>query len=148
MSNYHLTQIEQVERLRKLADVIDEHPDQFLMSWWVAIPDDSATFGRHQLDNMSQLEEFGIDLLTPGCNTRACVAGWTACLWGGELPIHPGQDMKIEDAASHLLGLHPVTRDHLFDCDARHQHAEDAVRVIRDLADYIVDNDGDDGLFF
>lgn len=139
---YQLSALEQVDRLEKLAAIIEERPEQFHMSWWVSIPDDSKAFGKVNLDWTDALAEHEVDMLAPNCETRACVAGWTACLWGGELPQAP---MKIEYAARILLGLDHAEADWLFNADAQHQAAGEAAEALRDLACFVTDTGSSNG---
>jgi hypothetical protein len=82
---YKITPLEQVERFNKLAEVIEDHADQFDMSWWVQVQGEDYANQFFSIDMLHQLDQYEVDILAPNCKTRACVAGWTATLWAGEL---------------------------------------------------------------
>lgn len=142
---YEISPLEQVERFNKLAEVIESHPDQFDMSWWVQVPDAEMRDGRSRLNNVWEIDDFGVDMLAPFCGTRGCVAGWAASLWAGELTVEQNLAYSIETAAQMLLGLDSTTRSWLFDADAQHQEAHQAAAVLRDLAEYVSEHGSTDG---
>jgi hypothetical protein len=142
---YEITPLEQVERFNKLADIIEEHPDQFDMSWWVQIPGTEYTGQVFAIDVLTGLDIYDVDMLAPGCTTRGCVAGWAGSLWGGELTQEQWDSMTFEQAGTLLLGLDEDTQSWLFDAEAQHQSAFAAAEVLRDLATYTAEQGTSDG---
>lgn len=134
---YTITPEEQAERFDKLAQVIEDHDDRFDMTWWLYTPNESRE-GIGYAEAFDRLgEATQVDLLGESCETRGCIAGWTATLWGGELPIEAhdvDQGLSIRDAAQLLLGIDQSTARFLFDAEAEHQAASDAAAVCRNFA--------------
>jgi hypothetical protein len=128
----NMNPIEQAERFEKLAATIEEHEDQFDMSWWVQTV--KPTGVSHTFDRLDDLVAAGVDLRQVDCSTRGCVAGWTVLSWPDEVSTTSGH--TIRDAAILLLGLNDDydTANWLFDSEATHQTAAAAAEVLRELA--------------
>jgi hypothetical protein len=90
-----------VERLNKVADMIQAHPEHFDMSNWVVVGED-----RHYGSDAAIAGS--VDLF--GCGTTACIAGWAVCLWPAE--VMP--DENVPTAAQRILGLDDYTAMALF----------------------------------
>jgi hypothetical protein len=115
------------------------------MSWWVQVQGEDYANQFFSIDMLHQLDQYEVDILAPNCKTRACVAGWTATLWAGELSQAEWITMGFERAGTALLGLDEETQTWLFDAEAQHQTAEQAAEVLRELARYTQVTGGSDG---
>jgi hypothetical protein len=129
---YDMTATEQAERFEKLAARIEEHEDQFSMTWWVQTVRPTGSF--QTFDTIDDLVANGVDLRQIDCSTRGCVAGWTVLSWPDEVSTTSGH--TIRDSAIILLGLADDydTANWLFDSEATHQSAVQAADVLRELA--------------
>jgi hypothetical protein len=137
-----------VDRLNKLAEVIEERPDQFDMTWWWKVPKDDEfpnAYGHFTVNSPADMEtHYQVDMLAPDCGTRACVAGWACSLWSADIPKQH-RHLDAAAGAMDVLGLDHETSDWLFDADARHQKAHEAADVLRDLAAHITVHGESDG---
>jgi hypothetical protein len=129
-----------VDRLNKLAEVIEERPDQFDMNWWWKVPKDdefSNASGHFNVNTPADMEEhYQVDMLAPGCGTRACVAGWACSLWSADIPTEH-RHLDAAAGAQDVLGIDHETSNWLFDADAQHKEAHEAAEVLRDIAAWV-----------
>lgn len=114
------------DRLRKLADVIEEHPDRFDMSTWFELgdPDPDRLFS--PLNGVMDVDMLAENLV---CGTTACVAGWACALWPSE--VQPEKGFSRNGAM--ILGI-----DSELESDMLFTMAGDAPRmagVLRAVAD-------------
>lgn len=106
-----------VERLNKVADMIQAYPEHFDMTYWVRTPTGKDTHWVRASDCAQE------DLSQ--CGTTACIAGWACNLWGAD--VDPGLD--VQDAAAAILGLDEYEAYRLFYADFRDaDHAADHLR--------------------
>jgi len=108
------------ERLSKLADVIEEHPDQFDMRrWWTGLVCDWE---------QTHAQDFAALAAADMCGTTACIAGWAVHLW----PADVEPDDTFTTAGARILGIDPDEAYRLFQpLDMTHAGA---VATLRQLA--------------
>lgn len=81
-----------VERLNKVADMIQSHPEHFNMDWFLSREGGTGSCWPQDIA--------GADLFE--CGTTACIAGWAVALWGAE--VGP-KDTDIDATAARILGM-------------------------------------------
>jgi hypothetical protein len=102
-----------VDRLNKVADLIQQNPEHFHMGHWFG-----TLSGPHFAPHPALLDEAhnrregavvaAVDLFE--CGTTACIAGWACHLWEAE--VDP--TARIENNAARILGLDFSAADDLF----------------------------------
>lgn len=98
------------ERLLKIADVIEAHPEKFSMTYFYAGKEfDRVIDEVHDWTCASEVAAH-LDLYDEECGTTACIAGHACSLWAADL--QPDDD--YETGARRILGLDPSTAWHLF----------------------------------
>lgn len=119
------------ERLSKLADTIEKHPETFSMEEWLLHTDP----GEDNWSRAHRLDDFlDAPLRDKSCGTTACIAGWAVHLWGKELESMDlsGSNFNACDAGKRLLHLTEDEADSLF--YSTEMSHEEAVFVLREMA--------------
>lgn len=104
------------ERVLKLADVIEEHPENFYIGSWITIPKDAPGWleliedsrrycsGSDQKVGMFTSAAAAADLAS--CGTTACIAGWAVYLWAAEAD----ENKSVPSNAIRILDLNSEQR--------------------------------------
>lgn len=91
-----------VERLRKLAEMIEAHPEHFDMDEWIGVAKERD--GRTVIDMCI----LGAEV----CDTTACAAGWAISQWPADIPDFAREQDDPEVAGAMILGLPVVAVYH------------------------------------
>lgn len=138
--------------LRKVADKIERHPDQWNQGTWCQVSAKHLPDRDHLMDpdtrvNVVSTEDYARYrkvLVEDGCGTAACVAGWAALLTERGLvglradgTVDPAVS-TVDDQARVLLGIDFPVAGRLFNANNRsgyeHAHLHMAA-MLRELAD-------------
>lgn len=135
------------ERLLKLAEVIEQNPDEFSIGdWWSGAeelpihfdftpyqkqyPDVPLWRMQTVIDNLKMMEQ------TTMCGTQACFAGWAVFLWASEIDIR----LYYSENARVILDLTASQAEFLFyDFSDQSRDAQSAAALLRRF----VEVDGD-----
>jgi hypothetical protein len=112
-----------IERMLKLADVIEEHPDHFNIK--VLYEDKNKQ--QHPTAGWSEFYQLMANADLTSCGTTACYAGWACHLW----PAEVDRELDWVQAGAKLLDLPVDEAKCLF--VAKVSDAREAATLLRDL---------------
>lgn len=105
------------ERLAKVADIIEENPENFDMKWWIAFYHEPSEYSDVPVwdadSTVKAVQTHGTE-----CGTTMCIAGWACHLWGAD-----SEEPYVDDAAREILGLSESEARELFDGMQGNEHA-------------------------
>lgn len=98
------------ERMLKIADMIEEHPEHFNIKTFATVPALSDELGRTDGQMTARQTSLLLQADLFDCGTTACIAGWAVWLWAAE--ADPSR--QIDDIAADILDLPNDVADDLF----------------------------------